>query len=261
MNKSEIVLRRFLAAEVLPFVGKHVKNPHVIKIHGVKYFLSDDGGPLGSAEDQVEWQGEAKIILGPGTGKFKYLWVYDTDKQLVVMWRAHDGNEKVWERASSMQAKIVRLDKKSQINRVDHKTFLIIEREMKKAADQNEASLKQWSKELESDFQKRVNELVQQYFDGQVRPDIERSLAAVESGAIPFGYKPFGDPADQKRHMMTKAMSDVMSRKFTEPVVEKWLSEQGIDLSDPMVDSQAAQWAVSEIMYAAYDEYLPERAT
>lgn len=258
---AEVVLKRFLAAaDVIPFV-KAVKNPHIIKIHGEKYFLSDDGGPLGTAEEQAEWAGDARVIMGPGAGKFKYLWIYDTDKQLVTMWRAHDGNEKVHQRASTMQVKIVKLSKKSQINRVDHKTFVIIEREMTKAADQNLQALKQWSKELEGDFQKKVNDLVQSYFDAQVRPEIERALSAVESGAIPFGYKPFGEPEDQQRHMMTKTMSDVMSRKFTEPLLVKWLKEQGVDLEDPMVDGQAAYWAVNEIADNAYTEYLPERAT
>jgi hypothetical protein len=61
--------------------------------------------------------------------------------------------------------------------------------------------------------------------------------------------------------MMTKAMSDVISRKFTEPQMVEWLKEQGIDLNDPMVDGQAAYWAVNEIVDSAYDQYLPERAT
>lgn len=259
---AKLVLARFIAAgDVVPFRGKAVKNPHTIKIHGEKYFLSDDGGPLGTSEEQAEWAGEARVILGPGTGKFKYLWAYDTDRQMVAMWRAHDGNEKVWGSASSMQQKLVKLDKKGQLNRVDHAAFAAIEREMEKAARENLEALKRYIAENESDFQKRVNELTQEYFDRHVRPDIERAVAAVQSGVIPLGFKPFGGPeADRERQMTTKAMSDIMSRKFTEAIVDRFIRAEGLDPEGPGGDIQAAQWAVNDVVSAAYDEYLPERA-
>jgi hypothetical protein len=249
-----------LAGDVIPFGGKHVKNPHVIKIHGEKYFLSDDGGPLGTAEEQAEWAGDARIIMGPGAGKFKYLWVHDTDRQLVVMWRAHDGNEKLSDRASGMTHKLVQLGKKSQLNRVDHGTFVVIERAMAEAARENEDALRQYISEIESDFQKSVNELTQQYFDQYVRPDVERAISAVQSGAVPLGFKPFGNPEDRERQMTTKVISDVMARNFSEKLVEQYVRDQGVDLDAPNADNQAVQWAVGDVHDAVYREYLPDRA-
>lgn len=262
MSLLDRVVRRFLSAgDLVNFPGAEakVRNLHFIKIKGVKYFLSDDGGPLGTPDDHAEWAGNARIIMGPGSGKFKYLWVLDTDRKMVVMWRAHDGNEKVWERASNMASKIVKLDRRSQINRVSHEEFLVISRAMQHAAHENESALKQYIKDNESDMQKLVNQLTQQYFDEQVAPDIERAIEAVESGAVPFGYKPFGEPENQQRHMMTSAMGAIMSKKFTVQAVEKYLSTKGVDLESPGVDIQAAEWAVNDVTYAAYDKYLPAR--
>jgi hypothetical protein len=258
----ERVLRRFLSAgDVIPFGGKKPVNTHFVKIHNEKYVLSNDGGPLGDPDEQDSgYAGEmgARLIVGPGAGKFKYLWVYDTDRQIVAMWRAHDGNEKVHQRASSMQAKLIKLDKKNQINRVSHETYVVIARAMQQAARDNEASLKQWIAEMETDFQKTVNELTKRYFDEHVRQDIERAVAAVQSGVVPLGYKAFGAPQDRERHMTTKVISDVLSRRFTEPLVERFVSEQGVDLESG--DNQAVQWAVGDVTQAVFEEYLPERA-
>lgn len=255
---DRVVRRYLLAGDVVPFSGGKIKNPHFIKIKGVKYHLSDDGGPLGSPEDHAEWAGDARVIIGPGSGKFKYLWVLDTDREIVAMWRAHDGNEKTRQRASSMSAKLVRLDKRSQLNRVDHATFLIIERAMEHEARENEAALKKYISDNESDMQKLVNQLTQQYFDEEVLPDIENALAAVEGGAIPFGFKPYA-PDNLERQKKTSVMSRIMAKKFTVPLVEKYLATKGIDLEAPGVDIQAAEWAVNDVMYASYDKYLPER--
>jgi hypothetical protein len=257
MTISRKVVFRFLTAgDVIPFGGK-VSNPHWIKIHNVKYYLSNDGGPLGTPEDHAEMAGNPNVIMGPDVGKFKYLWVLDTDRKIVVMWRAHDGNEKVWSHANAMSHKIVMLDKKGQINRVTHDVFKLIERAMREAADENERSLRQYITENESDFQKQVNEKTQEYFDEFVAPDIERALDALSKGAIPFGWKPHA-PVDLDRQKKSHVVSAVMAKKFTVPIVEAYLKKQGLDVGNSS-DSQAAEWAVNDVVYAAYDRYLPER--
>lgn len=247
------------SSDVVPLV----QNNHFIKIKGAKYYLSDDGGPLGSPDAFTNYgEGGARLILGPEMGKFKYLWVYDTDRQIVVMWRAHDGNEKVNERASGMASKIKHLEKRRQMNRVDHSTYLIIDRQMKVNEQANLEALKAWNKELESDFQKTVNERSQEYFDRMVRPDIDRAVAAVASGVVPIGYKAFDDnPANQTRYMTTNAISKILSRNFTEEKVSNYLRSKGIDVDAPNVDNQAVYWAVNEIVENTYAQYLPERVS
>jgi hypothetical protein len=259
MTDPRRVLARFLKAEVVPFKPK-VKNPHFVKIHNERYFLSDDGGPLGTAEEMEELAGNARVIVGPGAGKFKYLWVYDVDKQIVAMWRVTDGNEKVWERASGMQAKLVRLDKRSQLNRVDNPAFRIIEREMRSREHEQMEAMRRSIKENETADQAAVNDLTQQYFDQQVRPLIERAVADVQAGAVPMGYRSFGAPADAQRHMTTSAMGRVFSTVFTVTKVEEFVRQQGLDLDAPGVDIQAVEWAVQERIEAAYQEYLPPLA-
>ena len=254
---QRVVARYLSAGDVVPFGGKP-KSLHFVKIQGVSYSLSDDGGPLGSPEEQAEWTGDARVIRGPGAGKFKYLWVLDTDRKMVTMWRAHDGNEKVYERASGLSSKLVRLDRRGQLNRVDHATFLIIRRAMEHEANENEAALKKYLIDNESDMQKRVNLLTQRYFDEQVLPDIERAISDVKKGAVPFGFKPHALD-NVERQKMVYVMSQVIAKKFSIPLVEKYLASKGIDLEAPGADIQAAEWAVHDVTYAAYDNYLPPR--
>ena len=259
------IVRRFLTAgDLVHFPGADpmTANKHWVKIRNVKYFLSNDGGPLGSAEEQAEWAGDsggARVIMGPNSGQFKYLWVMDTERKMIAMWRVSDGNEKVWERASSMQAKIVKLDKRQQMNRVDHKTFVIIQREMHRIEQEHEAALKQSIIENESDAQQEVNSLVRKYFDDEVRDDVEQSIKSVESGAIPLGFKPFGDPANRKRQMLSHVIGKVLSTKFTTSIVEEHLTSEGFDL-DAVGDNQAVHWAVGDVTQECYEQYLPERA-
>lgn len=250
------VVMRYLAAGDI--VGLPKRN--LITIAGRKYALSNDGGPLGLGDEEdpgMVPQGGARLIVSPQANKWKYLWVYDTDKQIVSMWRTTDGNNKVWGSARSLSHDVMRIEKKRHLNRVDHDEFRKIEREMDRRLDENTKALEQLVKDNETDFQKRVNEETQAYFDKVVRPEVERAISIAQSGAALLGFKPHS-PEGLDRQRQSYALGQVFKRLFTEDKVEAYLKHVGLDV-ETSNDSQAAHWAVTDITYAAYDEYLPSR--
>lgn len=252
------VLRRFLeAGDVVP-IGRPPKAPqHTIEIGGKKYALSPDGGPLGNPDDEgPEWSGGARLVRGPSHGEFKYLWVYDTDKQIVAMWRAHDGNEKVFDRAQHQMARIVRLDKKRQINRVSTAEFHKIEAAMRKRAADNERGLREWVEREKTRFQRDVDARTQEFFDRQVAPRLDRAIADIDSGLTPLGFKPHNVDLPVRRQMIAFVMGRIFKQDFTPEKVERYLKEHGLDPDAPERDNQAAYWAIGDVQEKAFEKYL-----
>lgn len=254
------VLRRWLeAGEVVPF-GKPSKAPRV-EIAGSSYALSDDGGPLSWGEELGDEEGgpgtgHARLIRGPSHGsKWKYLWVYDTDRQTIAMWRVTDGNEKVYDSARSEMHRIVRLDRRGQLNRIDHATFLKIDVVMKKIEAENFEALQKSIEDNKSEYQAAVDELAQEFFQKFIVPKIEKVIHDIDAGASPFGFKPHSADLPQRRQMVVFVISRITAKEFTIGAVEAYLRTKGIDPEAPGHDNQAAQWAIGDIVDAAYEKY------
>lgn len=256
------IVERFLKADVVPFGGKP-KNPHMIKIHGVNYFLSNDGGPLGSDDDDEDQDrpgnlGGARIISGKRG--FKYLWVMNTERKWVTMWRVTDGNNKLEESASSLQSKIVRLDRKNQFNRVDHKTYLIIKAVMNRIADDEMAAMKRTIENNKSDMEREIGRMVRDYFNDMVRHQIETAISRLGENVTPLGFKPHdSNPANRMRQMIVYVIGQILRRDFTEDKVNTYLRTEGVDLDSPEVGIQDVEWAINEVTEETYEQYLPAR--
>jgi hypothetical protein len=264
-NSSERLVRRWLAAgNVLPFRAPEPSHGPHVEIAGKKYALSDDSGPLGGwaedlggDEEGGPGTGHAKLIRVPQQGsKFKYLWVYDTDRQILAMWRVTDGNEKVYGPARSEMHRIVRLDRKKQLNRVEHDEFHKIEEAMRKAADENLRSLREWVERDKTTFQREVDERTQEFFDRHVVPLIDRAVSDIDKGASPLGFRPHSVDLPVRRQMISFVMSRIMQREFTPAKVEQYLKQHGLDPDAPGHDNQAAEWAVNDVQEKAFDKYL-----
>lgn len=243
------------AAQVIQFPGSRVRNTHTVAIHGEKYVLSTDSGPLaGDLLDRGDpSEGGARVIQGPGD-PWKFLWVYDTERQIVALWRVTDGDEKFWTSATSLTALLVKLDKKNQLNRVDHATYLKIEQDMSRRARENERALTEWIEEMKSDFQRVVDVSVQDYFDSRVRPELDRQVREIDSGVVPIGFKSMGSSFPMVRQMKSHVISQVFSRLFSLDKIDKWVEAQGIDLSAG--DGQATFWAQGDIQQAYAEQVL-----
>ena len=254
------VLRRFLAGAVVPF--KPRPGVPTLTIGGRKYVLSTDGGPLGDREDDADQpevgEGGARIIQTPQATKWRYLWVYDTEKQIVAMWRATDGNEKVWGPARSEMQSIVKLDRKGQLNRVTTSECRKVESHMRGMEQETAESLKAIIEDSKGAREHQIDKLVRGLFE-KLRPNLERELDAVRQGAIPMGFKPFS-PENVERQAQTFVIGQFFRRNLnTEKVLG--LIAPKIPSLDPELAGhyQDVQWAIEDVQDQTYDQYLPAR--
>lgn len=259
---SPRIVARFAGA-VVPFKPK--PGVPTVVIGGQKYVLSTDGGPLGDREDDEALAAESPfggrlIMPAPGANKWRYLWVYDTDKKYVVMWRASDGNEKAAGSDKHFLSEILKLDKKGQLNRVTHREFQVIEREMTRRADAELEALKETVEEMKSDYQREIDRLAGVYYKTLVVPKIEQAIRDVRQGAIPLGFE-FNSriPRSEEHQKTTFVIARILTREVTEDKLDEYIQKQGIDTQAPNVDLQAVYWAAGDLRERAYEEFLPPR--
>lgn len=254
------VARRFLAGAVVPF--KPRPGVPTLTIGGQKYVLSTDGGPLGDREDDddaPEWAGEARLIQpSSGGSKWRYLWVYDIEKQVIGMWRVSDGSEKVWGPARSEMATILKLDKKGQLNRVTNADFRKVDAYMRKEETDSMESMKKIIEEAKGDREKTIDKLLGHLFE-KARPKLEAEINAIREGAVPLGFKPFS-PENVERQATTFVIGQFFRRNFDPEKTVALLATKIPSLDPEMAGHfQDVQWAIDDIRDQAYDQYLPAR--
>lgn len=253
------VAARYLeAGPVVPFTPK-VRIP-TVTVAGKKYALSTDGGPLGDREDDdlEESPLGARVIRVPAGNKWKYLWVYDTDKRILAMWRVSDGNEKLQGSANTYQHYIFRLEKKGQLNRVSNAEYRKIDTLMQRQADQVQDAMLREVEEGKSGEIREVDLLVREFFDKYVASKIQAALRGIAQGATPLGFKPFGDPEDLLRQKSSFIFGQIVQREMSIPKVVDYLRDKGVDVEE------AGQWidfAVQDVIEIEQDRLLPTRAT
>ena len=254
----ENVVRRFMAGDVIPFRPR--PGVPTLAIGGRKYVLSTDGGPLGDREDDEKLPDDPRIIRpDPSANKWRYLWAYNTEKQLVGMWRISDGSEKLWGSAKSETQSILKLDKKGQLNRVSDAEFRKINAYMRDVEQDTLRALKKTIEESKGDADKAIDRELEKLWT-KLRPSLEREIDAVKSGVTPIGFKPYQpDPQNLLRQMLSYVIGKWFTRNFDFEDVLGALKKKVPQLDDEYADIQAVQWAIDEIRDEAYEAYLPER--
>lgn len=253
------VAKRFLEAGGVVNFPSRPKVP-VLLIHGRKYLLSDywnmsdDLAGMGAKDEP----GVAKLI-DVGGNRFRYLWVYDTERGRLAMWRASDGDNKFDDRASSSTHYIYTLEKKGQLNRVTHAEYVEVERFMESRYEDTLKSLKEHLEEVATDWDKTVKTILENWFTSKIEPVIKRRLGELASGVIPFGFKVNENILAHKsaeEQAKTFIVSDSL-KGFTQAKAYEIVSkEAGYDAYEPpQGDSQAVQWAWSDLVGEAYDRF------
>lgn len=237
------------AGDVIPFAGRAPRNSHTVTLAGDKYVLSThSGGMMGDLMELPEEAEEgARIIHVRPEDPWKYLWAYDTDHQVLAMWRVSDGNEKEYGSARSQTALLVKLDKKGELNRVTGAQFRAIETAMRAQEEAHTRALEQWVEETKTTSQRDVDALVREYFDTKVRPAMDRAVSDVERGATPLGFKadPGGFPVD--RQMKSYVTGKLYEKLLDLDVIDAYVRSRGVDLD--AIDSQATQWARDDVWF------------
>jgi hypothetical protein len=250
------VARRFKESAGVVQMPKRPRVPTIL-IRGKKYVLSNYWTALGVSSNE-EGPG-ARVIDTGGNDRFSFLWVYDTDRKMIAMWRHSEGNEKLYNRASQHTHDIVVLEKKGQLNRVTHEEMVIIEREMASREAETLRALKQTIEENATDWDRKVADILERHFQKEIYPAIDRRLAELEKGIVPFGFK-YNDhiPKSREDQMKVFVVTNALS-KFTEPAAYDLVSKTvGFDAYEPPDggDGQAVQWAWHSLHEKTYDKYL-----
>jgi hypothetical protein len=228
------------------------------RFHGNVYALSTEEAPM-MVSDEPEQKGEgARLIEGPKPADpWKFLWVLDTDRDFVAMWRVTDGNEKAAGRSSYFTPILTKLDRKGQINRVSHDEFKDIDREMRRREGATLRSLQKWVEESKTDYQRVVDEVAHEVFHNDIEPSLKRRVREVLQGAHPFGFEVnprILDHASGTQQAVTFVVGEEL-QKLTMEKVEDALRSRGVDPDAPGHDIQAADWAAKDVMEEVYKEY------
>jgi hypothetical protein len=237
----------------------HQSGPK-IEIAGKHYALSTDSGPLMGdlMERLAPAEGGPRIIEPPeGGNKWKFLWAYDTDAQVLAMWRVSDGDEKFWDNAKAHAAHIVKLDKRGQLNRVDSSAMRQIESFMHHRMHETIEDLQRAVEEYKSDADKLLDKHVREFFATHVKHHVEAAVAKVMHGAIPIGFKAFDPKGNVQRQAASFVIGQVLKRDMSEEKVEAYLHQHGFDMKS--VDPQALEWALADQRDKVFEEFLPPR--
>jgi len=261
-SPSKVASRFLQAGGVLTFPGAEKRRPRVPQhtIGGRKYNLSTGAGPMGDlAEEEPEGMlGGGQVLRGPVSNKWKFLWVVDTDKEYVTMWRVTDGNEKSAGRTSHFMQELVKLDRKGQLNHVSNREYRIIEKHFRRIEGDHARSLKEWARSLGGGYQERVNKIAQDFFDGEFKRDLERRLRDMKRGVIPLGFElnerllvHENERAQMQGHIISETL-----KGYTVKALEKHMRDKhGLDPEDVNVDGQAAHWALHDVLDDMWRRY------
>jgi hypothetical protein len=244
-----------LAADVLQFRPKP-RGP-TINIRGRVYVKSTYGGPLGDAldHDDARVPGGARLIKMKPHDPWKFLWVFDTDRKMVAMWRISDGSEKVFGPASSLTHEIVMLESRGQLNRVTHSEFGQVSGFMLSQENEAIASMQRYIAEHATEEEKKLPPLVLEYFRKTVVPEFTQRMHRWESGAHPLGFKLLPNSAlGPKRQLASWTMYEVMKSLWTLDKVEAFLKARGINLS--VLGNQDVDFVMKDVWYEAGDDVM-----
>lgn len=252
------VIRRFKAASNVVPLNQKRRSPAVL-IHGRKYALSDYFPMMDDLQEALApEQGGGARLVDMGSGRYSYLWVYDTDRKIVAMWRYSDGDEKYHSRAAISERYIYVLEKKGQLNRATHEEFVQVEREMVKRQEDTIRALKKTIEENATEWDRRVRSILEQWFKDRIRPEMDRKLAEYHSGVLPFGFKSDDqDPRSKERKVRSFIMTQVLTVFSEARAYQHVTDEVGFDAYEPPDgDQQAVQWEYHNLVQELGEEYL-----
>lgn len=193
----------------------------------------------------------ARVIRDPDANPWRWLWAYDAERDRVAMWRASDGDNKVYERGRSIGRDLARLEAKGQLNRVTPAEFDRLERLMEARAEETIKALEKSFEENKNEAERRIDAAVQAYFEREVQPELERALREAEGGVIPLGFKPYEGGFPRERQLRSHVFGAVTRRLFTEDRVEAELRRAGMGADLEAADIQTVQWAVQDVAQEA----------
>jgi hypothetical protein len=237
------------------------ERPDRITIGSRTYAVSDVGVPIvGAFAEGPETEAPSARVIDAGGNAWRYVWVHEPGSNRLEMYRHSDGEWKVLGSPSEYPMTFKRLRESGQLNEVTPEELVEFEVEMRKRNDETLASLQEWWEEEKSDEQRRVDVLVQRFFDERVRPAVQHGFDDVDRGVFPFNFEyREGIPKSREHQAKTHILGTTLGREgFYSPYgsdLERYVL-RGLGKGDveELEDMQAIQWSATDLAHSAYQK-------
>lgn len=229
-------------------------RPDRVTIGSRTYALSDVGVPMmASDEDEPAppMMGEARII-DAGGNRWRYVWVFEPDADRLEMYRLSDGEWKVLAAQSDYPETFVVLQRLGQLNVVTPEELEEFEAEMRSRNAETLAALRESIETHKSDEDRRVDELVAQYFREEVEPALRRRWSEIDQGVLPFDFE-YNERIP--RPAAEQARMHVLHRELKragfpgEPLEDYIIAALGYERWEDLEDPQAIDWAARDFLH------------
>jgi hypothetical protein len=239
------------------------ERPDRVQVGERSYALSDVGVPMILGDDDVS---DADDEAGPRGASaweplvplWRYIWVHEPRSDRLEMYRHSDGEWKVLGSPRDYPETFEKLRKSGQLNVVTPEELEAFEREMRRRGDDVLASLQQSWEEGQSDEQRRVGQLVEQFYREHVEAELERAWAEIAAGVYPFDFEfneriaEHASREDQARmHALYKTVERLGFSSGEDSALARYvLSAFGRSDWEEMEDIQSLDWAQRDFMDA-----------
>lgn len=212
-------------------------NRHIERIGGRAYVLSN-------------WA--AHLHSRPSGSDFKYLWIFNSSRGEISMYRVTDGDFKVSARGSEALKYLKVLKNTGQINQVTSQEESAVEREMARRAQESMDSLESHIDSMKTVSDREIDAALAAYLhENLVRPYLER-LSQVERGALPFGWRFQPDSPFDRERQIKSYLWNLVGSKVTVDSAERYIESLGMTPDD----NQTVEFAFNDLMYKLSAQYL-----
>lgn len=227
-------------------------RPERVQIGSRTYALSNIGVPMVASDgDEPPAPIMGAKMVDMGGDRWRYIWVWESESDRLEMYRLSDGDWKVIAASTDYPETFDKLDRLGQLNAVTPEEMAEFEQEMRERYDETLLSLKQAIDEGKSDEDRRVDELVAQFFRERVEPELRRRWAEIAQGVRPFDFeynerlpRPEGEQA--RMHVLHKELD--RTGFMGEPLEDYVVEALGYSSWEEMEDPQAVDWAARDFL-------------
>lgn len=189
--------------------------------------------------------------------EYRWIWAVDKSKGTVAHWSAREGTNKSWGKITDPYFKRVlqQLQKKRQLNLLDHSDFQTLERQMSQMENSTKNSLQKSIEEIKTDTDRKTDLAAMDYFREKIEPKIRPLTKAIDRGMIPMGFDYISQfPESKNFQARMYVIGNLLHKELADPNFSNWVKRnKGFDPNK--YDRQGSHWALTEARDKIYNYY------
>lgn len=239
-------------AKVMSFPEK----PPRVQIESRTYALSKVGVPITAVPTFDPPPDAGAQVVEGGGNPWKYIWVHEPKSDRLEMYRYSDGDWKVLGSSLQYPKTFDELRTTGQLNVVSPVEMEEFEAAMRRRSNETMRHLQEWWEQEKSDEQRRVDQLVAQFYRERMRPELDRQWADIARGVYPFDFvfnERLADRVPKEEQARMHAFYSTASRLGFEDSADSALETYvlrglGYESYEDLEDPQALQWSMSDFL-------------